>query len=270
VGVLLKGIIVQSGNDASVAMAEHIAGDESVFAARMNQEASRLGLTGSHFMNATGLPEANHYSTTRDMAHLGTALIRDFPELYKLHSIKSYEYNSIEQFNRNKLLWRDESVDGIKTGYTEAAGYCLVASARQEDMRLISVVMGASSVKSRTKAARALLRYGFRFFKTRRLYGGGDVITTIPVWKGQTDELNVGVRDNLYVTVPTSQQDSMKADIQINPLITAPVTEGQVYGKMRITLDGETLLERPIIALHTVPEGGIWKRAVDAVRLYFH
>ncbi|VFM97666.1 MAG: D-alanyl-D-alanine carboxypeptidase (penicillin-binding protein 5/6) [Candidatus Kentron sp. G] len=270
VEVLLKGIIIQSGNDASVALAEHIAGDEPAFAQRMNQAAKRLGLTGSHFVNSTGLPEMNHYTTARDMATLGIALVRHFPELYKLHAIKSYEHNSIKQFNRNKLLWRDDSVDGIKTGYTEAAGYCLVASARQENMRLMSVVMGADSVNSRTQAAQTLLRYGFRFFETSRLYGGGNIIQTVPVWKGSTDMLDVGVEEDLYMTVPTGQQDSIKADMQINTLITAPVNEGDICGKIRVQLDGKTLLERPVVALHSVPEGGMWKRALDAVRLYFY
>nr|VFJ43365.1 MAG: D-alanyl-D-alanine carboxypeptidase (penicillin-binding protein 5/6) [Candidatus Kentron sp. DK] len=271
VEILLKGMIVQSGNDASVALAEHIAGDEAVFAQRMNQEAKRLGLTRTNFVNATGLPDDNHYTTARDMAILGIALIRDFPELYKLHAIKSYEYNNIKQFNRNKLLWRDESVDGIKTGHTEAAGYCLVAAARKDGMRLLSVVMDADSVKSRTEAARSLLRYGFRFFETHRLYTGGAVISTVPVWKGKSDTLEVGVKDDLYITVPARRQESaIRADMQVNALITAPITEGKVYGKIRVLLDDELLLERPVIALQSVPEGGMWKKAFDSIRLYFH
>jgi len=269
VEVLLKGVIIQSGNDASVALAEHVAGDELVFAQRMNQEAQRLGLNDSHFINSTGLPDPEHYTTARDMATLGIALIRDFPTLYKLHAIKSYEYNNIQQFSRNKLLWRDETVDGIKTGYTEDAGYCLITSARRNNMRLLSAVMGASSVKSRTRSTEALLRYGFRFFETRRLYAGGEPLTVVPVWKGKRDKLEVGIAEDLYVTVPSRQQDSLNADMELNTRIVAPVTMGDVYGRMRIVLDDKVLVERPIIALDSVPEGGFMRQTVDTIRLYF-
>jgi len=269
VRVLLRGLIVQSGNDASVALAEHIAGDESAFAQRMNLQAQRLGLAGSHFMNASGLPAENHYTTARDMALLGIFLARDFPELYKFHAIKSYEYNNITQYNRNKLLWRDETVDGIKTGYTEAAGYCLVASARREDMRLVSVVMGADSVRSRIKATQTLLNYGFRFFKTRKLYEAKVPLTTVRVWKGNTDSLDMGLANPLYITLPGKQINDLKANIEFNTKITAPVTVGDVHGVLRIMLGEKELEQRPIISLQSVQEGGVWRRISDSVRMYF-
>nr|VFK60314.1 MAG: D-alanyl-D-alanine carboxypeptidase (penicillin-binding protein 5/6) [Candidatus Kentron sp. TUN] len=269
VHVLLKGIIVQSGNDASVAFAEHIAGDESAFAQRMNQQAKRLGLTGSHFVNSSGLPAHNHYTTTRDMALLGTALIKDFPELYKLHAIKSYEYNNIPQYNRNKLLWRDETVDGIKTGYTGAAGYCLVTSAKRKEMRLVSVIMGAKSVKSRTKATQTLLNYGFRFFKTRRLYAAKIPLNTVRVWKGSTYSLDIGLAESLYITTPAEQFNHLKANMEFNTKITAPVVEGSIQGKLQIMLGSEMLLERPVISLESVEEGGLWRQAFDGMKLYF-
>nr|VFK19509.1 MAG: D-alanyl-D-alanine carboxypeptidase (penicillin-binding protein 5/6) [Candidatus Kentron sp. LFY] len=271
VRVLLMGIIIQSGNDASVALAEHIAGDESAFVERMNQQAERLGLKGSHFMNSSGLPAANHYTTARDMAWLGVSLARDFPELYKTHAIKSYEYNNIKQYNRNKLLWRDETVDGIKTGYTEAAGYCLVASARRDDMRLVSVVMGAKSVKSRTKATQTLLNYGFRFFKTRKLYDGNTPLTIVRVWKGDSDNLDVGLAEPLYITAPNEQFADLKANIEFNTKIIAPITAGDIHGKLRIMLGEETiLLEKPLISLQSVQEGGLWRQVSDTMKMYFH
>nr|VFK54488.1 MAG: D-alanyl-D-alanine carboxypeptidase (penicillin-binding protein 5/6) [Candidatus Kentron sp. TC] len=271
VQALLNGIIIQSGNDASVALAEHIAGDESAFVQRMNQEAKRLGLEDSHFMNSSGLPMANHYSTARDMALLGATLAKDFPELYKIHAIKSYEYNNIEQYNRNKLLWRDESVDGIKTGYTKAAGYCLVASAQRGDMRLVSVVMGANSTKSRAKATQSLLNYGFRYFKTRKLYDQGVSLATVRVWKGDTDNTAVGLAEPLYITAPSEQFGQMNANIEFNTKITAPVAVGDIQGTLRITLgEEETLLdERPIISLQSVSEGNLWQRVLDGIKMYF-
>nr|VFK44245.1 MAG: D-alanyl-D-alanine carboxypeptidase (penicillin-binding protein 5/6) [Candidatus Kentron sp. SD]VFK48489.1 MAG: D-alanyl-D-alanine carboxypeptidase (penicillin-binding protein 5/6) [Candidatus Kentron sp. SD]VFK80432.1 MAG: D-alanyl-D-alanine carboxypeptidase (penicillin-binding protein 5/6) [Candidatus Kentron sp. SD] len=270
VRVLLKGVIIQSGNDASVALAEHIAGNELAFAQRMNQQAKHLGLKNSHFTNASGLPNANHYTTTRDMALLGIALARDFPELYKIHSIKSHEYNNIKQYNRNKLLWRDETVDGIKTGYTEAAGYCLVASAHSDGMRLVSVVMGSKNVKSRTKATQALLNYGFRFFKTRRLYEGRVPLTTVRIWKGDIDQLEVGLMEPIYLTAPTQQFDKLEANIEFNTKIIAPVEAGDVQGKLRIMLDGKTLLmEKPLVSLRSVPKGGLWRRLSDGIKMYF-
>nr|VFK27507.1 MAG: D-alanyl-D-alanine carboxypeptidase (penicillin-binding protein 5/6) [Candidatus Kentron sp. MB]VFK32072.1 MAG: D-alanyl-D-alanine carboxypeptidase (penicillin-binding protein 5/6) [Candidatus Kentron sp. MB]VFK75658.1 MAG: D-alanyl-D-alanine carboxypeptidase (penicillin-binding protein 5/6) [Candidatus Kentron sp. MB] len=269
VHVLLKGIIVQSGNDASVALAEHIAGDESAFAARMNQQARRLGLAGSHFVNASGLPAKDHYTTARDMAQLGAALIRDFPNLYKLHAIKSYEYNNIPQYNRNKLLWRDDTVDGIKTGYTKAAGYCLVASAWREGMRLVSVVMGTNSVESRTKATQTLLNYGFRFFKTRKLYDSNVPLTTVRVWKGRTDILDIGLAAPLYITLPRQRFDQIKAKMEFDTRITAPIASGEAYGTLKITLGDEILIERPVISLHPIQEGGIWRRMADSIVMYF-
>nr|VFK21517.1 MAG: penicillin-binding protein 6. Serine peptidase. MEROPS family S11 [Candidatus Kentron sp. LPFa]VFK35189.1 MAG: penicillin-binding protein 6. Serine peptidase. MEROPS family S11 [Candidatus Kentron sp. LPFa] len=269
VRVLLYGLIIQSGNDASVALAEHVAGDESAFVQRMNREAKRLGLENSHFMNASGLPMADHYTTARDMAALGAALAKDFPELYKIHAIKSYEYNNIEQFNRNKLLWRDETVDGIKTGHTEAAGYCLVASARRGDMRLVSVVMGTGGVKSRAKATQALLNYGFRYFKTRKLYDQGVPLATVRVWKGDMETIDVGLTEPLYITAPSKKFDGLDANIEFNTKITAPVAVGDVEGRLRIMSGEETLEERPIVSLQSVSEGDLWRRILDDIKLYF-
>nr|VFJ76601.1 MAG: penicillin-binding protein 6. Serine peptidase. MEROPS family S11 [Candidatus Kentron sp. FW] len=269
VSILLKGVIIQSGNDASVALAEHIAGDELAFAQRMNQQAKRLGLNDSHFMNASGLPVADHYTTARDMAWLGVFLIRDFPELYKLHSIKSYEYNSIKQYNRNKLLWQDGSVDGIKTGYTAGAGYCLVVSAQRDGMRLVSVVMGTKSAKARTKATRTLLNYGFRFFKTRRLYDARVPLNRVRVWKGNTDELDIGLAEPFYITVPKRQFDHLTVNMEFNTKIIAPVEAGDIQGKLRVMLGDEILFTRPVTSLQSIQKGGLWRRMVDSVRMYF-
>ena len=202
---LLKGVIIQSGNDATVALAEYIAGSEDTFAALMNRHAEELGLTGSHFVNSTGLPDPEHYMSARDIARLAADLIREFPEYYKWYSQKEFTYNDITQYNRNKLLWRDESVDGMKTGHTDSAGYCLVTSAKQEDMRLISVVLGTASENARAEASQALLNYGFRFFETHKLYEGGNQLATSRVWKGATDSVSLGIDKPLYATIPRGQ-----------------------------------------------------------------
>ncbi len=266
---LLKGLIIQSGNDASVALAEFIAGDESAFADLMNQYAVRLGMTGSHFINSSGLPHAEHYTTARDTVTLAAAIIRDFPELYKMHAEKQYEYNGIVQHNRNKLLWRDESVDGLKTGHTESAGYCLVASAQRDGMRLISVVMGSESERSRARESIALLSYGFRFFETHRLYGALEPLTEIRIWKGEIEKLGIGLARDLYVTVPRGQYEKLNAKMEIDSKVVAPVMKGEARGKLEVTLGGEQIAQRPLVTLAPVAEGGLWRQVTDQVRMLF-
>lgn len=266
---LLKGVIVQSGNDASVAIAEYIAGEEAAFSGLMNQYAARLGMNETNFVNATGLPAANHYTTARDLARLASALVRDFPELYKWHAIREFAFNDIVQLNRNKLLWRDDTVDGIKTGHTSSAGYCLVASALRNEMRLISVVVGSASEKSRAQQSQALLNYGFRFFETHRLYGAHEPVTSVRVWKGQTENLSIGLSHDLYVTVPRGQYKKLDASVEIETDIIAPVLEGETRGKMMLRLGDDILVERPLIALEAVGEGSLWRRVTDNVKLLF-
>ncbi len=270
VEALLKGVIVQSGNDASVALAEHVAGDEGAFAELMNQYAQRLGMSGTHFANASGLPDPEHYTTARDMAIMARALIHHFPEYYEWHAIRKYSYNGIEQYNRNELLLRDESVDGIKTGHTESAGYCLVTSAKRDDMRLISVVMGAESENARLQQTQALLNYGFRFFETHRLYAANEPLTDVRVWKGDVQTLGVGLADDLYVTVPRGQYERLNARMQVDAAIIAPVARGEPQGTVTISFGEDTVTERPLIALQSVAEGGLWQRLTDEVRLLFH
>ena len=266
---LLKGVIIQSGNDASVALAEHVAGDETAFASMMNQYVGRLGMQDSHFVNSSGLPDAEHYTSARDMAIMAQALIRDFPEYYGWHSIKSFEYNNILQRNRNKLLWQDESVDGLKTGYTKAAGYCLVVSAKRDDMRLVSVVTGSPSTAARTRDSAALLRFGFRAYETRRLYRSGEVVTTLRVWRGASKELSIGLGEDLYVTIPRGGHKRLDSTIEVEPRLFAPVEHGAVQGAVTIRVDEEQVAERSLIALHSVAAGNLWQRFSDSVRLFF-
>ena len=262
---LLKGMVIQSGNDASVALAEHVAGSEEAFASLMNKHAKRLGMKNTHFVNATGLPHENHYTTARDLALLAQALIRDFPEFYKLNSQKEYRYNGITQYNRNKLLWRNPHVDGVKTGHTKAAGYCLVASAKKDDMRLISVVMNTASEKARATESQKLLKYGFRFFSTHRLYEANKPLTRLPIWKGERSELPVGLSEPLYVTIPRGQYDNLKATMNVDETIVAPVEKGQEFGTVDISLEGKPVAQRPLISLESIPEGGVFTRLKDTV-----
>jgi len=264
---LLNGIIIQSGNDASVALAEYISGDESVFAQLMNQHAKRLGMVNTHFENASGLPHKDHYTTAHDLSILAAALIRHYPEVYKIHSHKEFTYNGIKQHNRNRLLWLDDSVDGIKTGHTDDAGYCLVTSAIRDGMRLISVVMGTASDKARTTANQALLNYGFRFYETQRLYSATDIVTTKDVWKGKQDKIALGVKDDLFVTVPRGEYDNLDTRFELPEHIIAPVEKGMELGKFRIMLDGKEITAGPLYARQAVPAGGILKRWKDEVRL---
>ncbi len=265
---LLKGVIIQSGNDASVALAEHVAGDEATFAAMMNQQAQRLGMTNSHFENSMGLSSENHYVTVRDLIKLTTAIIREFPEYYKWDSEKEFTFNKITQPNRNKLLWRDKSVDGVKTGYTEKAGYCMVASAKREEMRLISVVMGTSSANARANESQTLLNYGFRFFKTHKLYKGNEKLADPRVWKGNVKNLSLGILDDLYVTIPRRHYNDLKAEIKFDKKIIAPVNEGDSFGTVNVSLAGDVVANKPLVALNSVAEGDLVDRLYDEALLF--
>ncbi|MCP4995883.1 MAG: D-alanyl-D-alanine carboxypeptidase [Gammaproteobacteria bacterium] len=269
VEMLLKGMIIQSGNDASVALAEHTAGSEETFANLMNEHAQRLGMHSSHFVNSTGLPHDDHYTTPADITLVAAATIHEFPDFYKWYAVKDFKFNNIEQNNRNKLLWRDASVDGMKTGHTEAAGYCLVASAEQKGMRLISVVMGTDSEESRASASQSLINYGFRFFETHKLYSGGDSLTKTRVWKGSKEMIRLGLTETLSVTIPRRQYEKLEAGMEITPQIMAPIKKGQPLGKIIIKLEGELVAEVPLIALESIGEGGWIDSAKDSVLLWF-
>ena len=269
VEALLMGLIVQSGNDASVALAEFVAGDESTFADLMNRHARRLGMSGSNFTNASGLPEPDHYTTARDMALMAAVLIRDFPQYYGWNAVREYEYGGINQRNRNALLFRDESVDGLKTGYTKAARYCLVASAKREDMRLIAVVMGAESSRARARIAQSLLNYGFRFYETRSVYESDEKITDVRIWKGDAKRLPLGLERSLHVTVPRGRYGEIDSKIEILTPLVAPVRAGEQRGVLRLALGDELSVERPLVALEDIAEGNLWQRVSDHVRLMF-
>lgn len=269
VEVLIKGLMIQSGNDASIALAEHIAGSEQTFAQLMNQYAAHLGMHNTHFVNTTGLPHPDHRSTARDMATLSVALIRDFPEYYKWHGEKQFTWNDITQYNRNRMLWRDSSVDGLKTGHTNAAGYCLASSAIRDNMRLVSVVLGSQSEKTRTDQTQALLNYGFRFFETHRLYEARTPITQPRIWKGSSELLPLGVNTDLWVTIPRQQYSNLEASMTVENLISAPISAGAQLGRVVIRLGDEVVREAPLVALSTVEEGGIWRRIVDSILLRF-
>ncbi|MDI1277032.1 D-alanyl-D-alanine carboxypeptidase family protein [Methylobacter sp.] len=264
---LLKGVIIQSGNDASVALAEHIAGDETTFADMMNQHAERLGMKNSHFQDSNGLPIDNHYTTARDLAILSQALIKEFPDYYRWFSQKEFTFNNIVQHNRNQLLSRDETVDGIKTGFTDAAGYCLVASALRNDMRLISVVMGASSPNARANENQNLLNYGFRFFEAHKLYQGKTSLAEARVWKGDTKNLQLGLAEDLYATIPRGHYNDLKAVIIIDKKITAPVKEGTKLGTVNVTLKNEVVANKDLIALKSVEQGNIFQRIYDSAMM---
>ena len=266
---LLYGMIIQSGNDAAIALAEHTAGSESLFADLMNQYAARLGMTGTHYVDASGLPNEDHYTTARDVALLSRALIRDFPEEYAIYKIKEFEWNGIKQHNRNPLLWRDSTVDGIKTGHTNNAGYCLATSAQRGDQRLIAVVMGAASEKARADANQELLNYGFRFFETHRLYEASKPLATPELWKGEAATAALGVTEDVVVTLPRGRYADLKASMDLPAQLIAPLQKGQKVGSLRVQLDGKSLIERPIVALEDAPEGGFFKRLGDGVMLWF-
>lgn len=269
VETLLKGTIIQSGNDASVALAEHVAGSEEAFAGLMNKHAQELGMTNTNFINSTGMPDSEHVTTAQDVAKMSIATIRDFPEFYSMYAIKQFTHNNIKQYNRNKLLWRDKSVDGIKTGHTENAGYCLAASAKRDGMRLISVVMGTKSEKARAKISQSLLNYGFRFYETHKLYGAGETLNNARIWKGDKEQLALGLQQDLYITIPRKQYKNLKAEMVLNPNLEAPVDKGSRIGTVKITLAGKPFTEVPLIALHDVAHGGIWSQAKDSVLRWF-
>lgn len=266
---LLRGIIIQSGNDASVALAEHVAGDEATFAELMNRHAARLGMTGTHFTNSTGMPDADHYTTARDIALMSRALIAEFPEQYAWFAEREMTFNDITQPNRNKLLWRDDSVDGIKTGYTSSSGYSLVASANRDGMRLISVVLGTDSTGARAKYSQTLLAYGFRFFETHRLYETGQPLTEVRIWKGAQEQLPLGIASDLYLTIPRGRYKQLKATLDVAAHIEAPTALGAEHGTLQVTLDEETLAEMPLIAITAVPEGSLVQKLTDSVLLWF-
>ncbi len=266
---LLLGLIVQSGNDAGVALAEHIAGTEGVFAQMMNQYAQQLGMHSSNFLNATGLPAEGHVTTARDLATLARAMIAKFPDYYAWHAVREFTFNDIRQTNRNRLLWRDPSVDGLKTGHTDDAGYCLVASATRDDMRLISVVLGAASEKARADGSQALLNYGFRFFETRLLYKAGEEVTQARVWKSAAETSGLGVLEDLYITVQRGAYNRLESTLDIPAIIEAPVAAGQPIAELSINLDGQEILRTPLRALDDNPEGSFWQRARDSVSLLF-
>jgi D-alanyl-D-alanine carboxypeptidase (penicillin-binding protein 5/6) len=267
---LLNGMIVQSGNDATIALVEHVAGNEESFVKTMNETAQQLGLGDTHFVNSTGMPHADHYSTPRDMAMMGMALIRDFPDHYQYYSRKEYTYNKIKQFNRNQLLWKDDSVDGIKTGHTESAGYCLVASAKRGNMRLVSTVLGTTSDGARITETQKLLTYGFRFFETHRLYSANDQLTDVKIWKGEAETLSLGIAEDLYITIPRGQYDKLDASMSINATIVAPVTSGETLGSVNITLGSQLVAKRDLISLGAVAEGSFWHNLIDSVKLWWN
>ena len=266
---LLLGMIVQSGNDASVALAEQVAGDESVFAELMNQYAQSVGMASSHFMNATGLPHDDHYSTARDLATLARAIIEKFPEYYKWYSVREFTFNDIKQPNRNNLLWRDASVDGMKTGHTDAAGYCLVSSAERDGMRVISVVLGTSSAKARIDGSQALINYGFTFFETRLVYSAGQEVAKARIWKSANEYSSLGVLEDLYITIPRGSYDSLEMIRRVPAIIEAPLSQGQPVAEIVVSLNGENMATEQLRALDDNPEGSLWQRARDGISLWF-
>jgi len=269
VDALIRGMIVQSGNDACIALAELIAGSEEAFARIMNSEAQRLGLKHTQFVNATGLPHAQHYSTAQDLATLATAVIRDFPEYYPLYSQKEYRYNNITQANRNRLLWADPSVDGMKTGYTANAGYCLITSARRGERRLVSIVIGAASETARATESQKLLNHGFQAYDGVRLYSGRQSVATLPVFKGTANSVPAGFVADLHLAVPRGNHDKLKASIESMQPLLAPISVGQNIATMKFTLDGRPFREIPVVALESVPVAGILGRGWDTLRLLF-
>ena len=268
---LLKGMIVQSGNDACVVLAEAIAGDEENFAQMMNREAQRLGMKGSSFRNASGLPDPQHYTTARDLATLAGALIRDFPEDYaKYYSLKEFRYNNITQPNRNRLLWIDPTVDGLKTGHTEAAGYCLVSSAKRGPRRLLSVVLGTTSDKVRAQESLKLLNYGFQFYDAVQVYAKNEAVSTLKLWKGAASTVRLGFANDLVIAVPKGFGPKIKTELVSQQPLIAPVAQGQVLGILKVSIDDRPFGDYPVLALEAVPSAGIIGRIIDTIRLWFN
>ena len=266
---LLRGMIVQSGNDATMTLAEGVAGSEEAFVERMNEQAVRLGLAHTHFANATGLPDAHHYSTATDLAQLALAVISDFPEYFPLYALKEYTYNRITQRNRNELLFRDPFVDGIKTGYTEAAGYCLIATGKRDNRRLVAVVTGAASEGARAMEAQKLLNYGFQYYETLNLYPGGTAVAEIPVWKGSEKRLRAGFVEDFFVSVPKGQRSLLKIELESMQPLIAPISPQQPVGVLRVSYDGKPYGEFPVVALERVGVANMFVRAWDSLRLLF-
>ncbi|HKJ18349.1 MAG TPA: D-alanyl-D-alanine carboxypeptidase family protein [Xanthomonadales bacterium] len=265
---LLRGMIIQSGNDASVALAEYVAGSEEAFSGVMNHYAEALGMTNTNFVNSTGWPDENHYSTARDIATLSVAMIRDFPEYYRWYSEKEFTFNGIRQHNRNTLLWRDPAVDGLKTGHTESAGYCLASSANRDGMRLVSVVMGSNDESSRASESQSLLNYGFRFFETVQLYNEGDELAQARVWKGTTENVAVGIDEAVFVTIPRGRYEDLDAQVEMMPQLEAPLAASTVIGKITVQLDDEVITERDLVTLGNIEEAGFFGRSWDSMKLW--
>ena len=268
---LLRGMIIQSGNDAAMALVEHIAGSEDAFVQRMNQAAVTLGMNDTKYVNVTGWPAKDHYTTARDIVKLANALINEFPERYKLYAEKEFSYNNIKQQNRNKLLWRDASVDGMKTGHTESAGFCLVASAKRDNMRLISVMLGAKSEDSRAELSQKLLEYGFRTFEAHKLINAGAVLADVRIWKGDVSEVPAGITSDLFVSITKGSYDQLDGKMQLDKCVDAPIKRGDVLGKILIMdkTSGKVVKESPLLALDDVEEGGWWRGMVDGVQKIF-
>lgn len=264
---LLKGMIVQSGNDACVTLAEGIAGSEEGFVEMMNQQARRLGMTGSHFMNSTGLPHPDHYVTARDMSRLALALIRDFPEFYKYYSIKEFSYGGITQPNRNRLLWMDPNVDGVKTGHTESAGFCLIASAKRDNRRLLTVVLGTQSDTARAVESQKLLNYGFQFYETVQLYKANQPVTQLRLYKGAANEVAAGFARDFFVTLPRGSAKRMQASVSSKQPMLAPVAKGESVATLHLSLDGQPFGNYPLTALADVEVSGLIRRTWDSLLL---
>jgi D-alanyl-D-alanine carboxypeptidase (penicillin-binding protein 5/6) len=267
VEVLVHGMIIQSGNDATVALAEKVAGSSEIFSQLMNEHAKRLGASNTNFVNPSGLPHPEHYTTAEDMAKIAIAEIREYPEIYKIYAKKEYTWNGIKQHNRNRLLWQDESVDGMKTGHTNSAGYCLVASAKRGDMRLVTVILGADSEKARIQETQKLLNYGFRFYETHQLYQANQSLQQVHVWQGEVDEVSIGTQQALHLTVPRGQYEKLKPVIEFRPDLVAPIQKGQTIGTLKVTLADKELANLPLVAMNDVAEGGFFKRVIDQAKL---
>lgn len=267
---LLKGVIIQSGNDASVALAEYVAGTEEAFAELMNQHAVKLGMKNTHFTNATGIPDPNHYTTAKDLSILSQALIRDFPDSYKVYSEKWFTFNGIKQPNRNRLLWNEPTVDGIKTGHSSTAGFCLAASALKDGMRLISIIVGAESDNERNQYSQQLLRYGFRFYETHRLFEANKPIESSRIWMGTKKNVSLGLTEDLYITIPQGKYKEIDAKIHVDKNLQAPVAKGALQGKLTVSIGDSLVAEQPIIALEEVDKGSLWMRLQDYISLGFH
>jgi serine-type D-Ala-D-Ala carboxypeptidase (penicillin-binding protein 5/6) len=267
VEVLVHGMIIQSGNDATVALAEKVAGSSEVFSQLMNEHAKRLGAKNTNFVNPTGLPHPDHYTTAEDMAKIAVAEIKEYPEIYSIYAKKEYTWNGIKQQNRNRLLWQDETVDGMKTGHTNSAGYCLVASAKRGNMRLVTVILGADSEKARIQETQKLINYGFRFYETHQLYKAEQALQQVRVWQGQADEVSIGTADALNLTIPRGQYDKLKPVIEFQPDLVAPIQKGQTIGSLKVMLAEKELASLPLVAMSDVAEGGFFKRVIDQAKM---